>query len=83
MKFTLIDHDQPSIPETPYNNRAILQFEDHAAAQEAFTVLENGLSFEANRIQFILGRSIVITRLTDKEYKKMLRILEQANVTVN
>ena len=78
MRFTLIDHDKPSLVDPAYNNRAILQFENHEAAQDAFAILEKRLSFEANRIQYILGRSIIIDRLSDKEYDKMLFVLEEA-----
>lgn len=80
MKFTLIDHDKMSIfKDDPYGNRAIIQFEDHAAAQAAFAILEKELTFEANRVQYILGRSIVINKLSDAEYEKMLDVLKQAD----
>jgi len=78
MQFTLIDHAKPNLVDSAYNNRAIIQFENHDAAQEAFEILLKKLSFEANRIQYILGRSIIIDRLSDKEYNKMLRVLKQA-----
>lgn len=78
MQYTLIDHDKPNLVDPTYSNRAIIQFENHDAAQEAFEILLKKLSFEANRIQYILGRSIIIDRLSDKEYDKMLRVLKQA-----
>lgn len=78
MQYTLIDHDKPNLVDPAYNNRAIIQFENHDAAQEAFEIHLKKLSFEANRIQYILGRSIIIDRLSDKEYDKMLRVLKQA-----
>ena len=79
MQYTLIDHDKPSLVLEPtYSNRAIIQFENHEAAQAAFEILDKKLSFEANRVQYILGRSIVINRLSDKEYDKMLRVLKRA-----
>lgn len=79
MQYTLIDHDKPSLVLEPtYANRAIIQFENHEAAQAAFAILDKKLSFEANRVQYILGRSIVINRLSDKEYDKMLRVLKRA-----
>ena len=80
MKFTLIDHDKLSLfKEDTYGNRAILQFEDHAAAQAAFAILEKKLTPESNRIQYILGRSIVINKLSDAQYEKMLDVLKQAD----
>ena len=81
MQYTLIDHDKLSLPldlEPTYGNRAIIQFENQDAAHEAFEVLLKKLSFETNRVQYILGRSIIIDRLSDKEYNKMLRVLKQA-----
>ena len=78
MQYTLIDHDKPSLVDPAYRNRAIVQFENHEAAQEAFEILLKKLSFESNRIQYILGRSIIIDRLSDKEYTKMLRVLKEA-----
>lgn len=78
MYYTLIDHDKPNLVDPEYSNRAIIQFENHDAAQEAFEILLKKLSFEANRIQYILGRSIIIDRLSEKEYNKMLRVLKQA-----
>jgi hypothetical protein len=78
MKYTLIDHDNPLLAlGAPYGNRAIIQFESHEKAQEAFRLLLKKLSFESNRVQYILGRSIVINRLSDREYGRMLRVLEQ------
>lgn len=79
MQYTLIDHDNPlqDLGAT-YDNRAIIQFESHDAAKAAFAVLSKKLSFEPERVQYILGRSIVINRLTDREYDKMLRVLERA-----
>lgn len=75
----IIQFKKSIFEEDPYGNRAIIQFEDHAAAQAAFTILENELTFEATRVQYILGRSIVINKLSDAEYEKMLNVLNQAN----
>jgi hypothetical protein len=77
MQYTLIDHDKFTLA-VDHGNRAIIQFENHEAAQAAFEILLDKLSFETNRVQYILGRSIIINRLSDKEYDKMLRVLKRA-----